>query len=179
MLLIISGSILSIVVLLLIAASFTTKNYSIKKEVMINEPDSLVYIYLSHLKNHRNFNKWLKTDPNMKESFSGVDGTVGFIYCYDGNKKTGAGEQEITGLVKNKRIDIELRFKRPFKSICQTPYELNKINDNQTNVTWTMRGSFNYPMNAALLFINMDKFLGNDVQTSLNNLKTLLENKHQ
>ena len=32
-----------------------------------------------------------------------------------------------------------------------------------------------YPMNFALLFINMDKFLGNDIRKSLENLKTNLE----
>ena len=33
-------------------------------------------------------------DPNMKKSYSDIDGTVGFIYAWDGNKEAGKGEQE-------------------------------------------------------------------------------------
>jgi len=32
-----------------------------------------------------------------------------------------------------------------------------------------------YPMNSMLLFMNMDNLLGKDMETSLQNLKTLLE----
>lgn len=38
------------------------------------------------------------TDPNMRKNFKGTDGTVGFCYAWDGNKKAGKGEQEIIAL---------------------------------------------------------------------------------
>jgi len=38
-----------------------------------------------------------------------------------------------------------------------------------------MQGQMNYPLNFALLFINMDSFLGKDVQKTLENLKSNLE----
>lgn len=34
-------------------------------------------------------------DPNMEKEFKGTDGTVGFIYGWNGNKEGGEGEQEI------------------------------------------------------------------------------------
>jgi hypothetical protein len=166
---------LGIVVLFLIIALFVKKDYSIKREITINRADTTVYEYLKHFKNHKTFNAWYLKDPNMKETTKGNDGQIGFVLSYEGNKDLGAGEQALIGLDPNKKIDIELRFIKPFKSVSQTPYELQAVSSNQTKVVWTMNGKMNYPMNIALLFINMDKFLGKDIQKSLENLKVNLE----
>jgi Polyketide cyclase / dehydrase and lipid transport len=168
-------TILGIVALFLIAALFIKKEYSIKREITINRPNSVVYDYLRQFKNHKTFNAWYLKDINMKETTKGTDGQIGFVLSYEGKKDLGSGEQELIGLEQNKKIDIELRFIKPFKSISQTPYELVTLGTNQTKVVWTMNGKMNYPLNIALLFINMDEFLGKDVQKSLENLKVNLE----
>ncbi len=168
-------SILSTVALILITALFTKKDYTIKKEITINQPDSIVYEHLRFLKNHKQFNAWFLKDPNMKETTTNTDGQIGYILSYAGNKDLGSGKQEIKGLEKNKKVDIELTFLKPFKSISKTPYELESIGKSQTKVKWTMQGQMKYPLNFALIFINMDSFLGNDVKKSLENLKSNLE----
>lgn len=168
-------AILSIITIILITAIFTKKDYIIVREININQPDSVVYEYLRLLKNHKQFNAWFLKDPNVKETSKNIDGQIGYVLSYEGNKDLGSGEQEIKGLEKNKKIDIELRFLKPFKSTSKTPFELENIGPSQTNVTWTMQGQLNYPLNVALLFINMDSFLGKDVQKSLENLKSNLE----
>jgi hypothetical protein len=167
--------ILSIVAFVLIIALFMKKDYTVQREITINQPDSVVYNYLRFFKNHKTFNAWFLKDPNIKETSKNTDGQVGYVLSYEGNKDLGSGEEELMGLEQNKKIDIELRFLKPFKSTSQTPFELTRIADNQTKVTWTMFGRMNYPMNIALLFINMDNFLGKDVQKSLENLKSTLE----
>src|SRR3546814_1199842 len=48
------------------------------------------------------------------------DGTVGFVYAWDGNKKAGKGEQEIRGITEGRKIDLELRFIKPFEGIAKT-----------------------------------------------------------
>jgi hypothetical protein len=45
----------------------------------------------------------------------------------------------------------------------------------ETIVKWGFSSKMNYPANIMLLFINMDKLLGKDIETSLGNLKTILE----
>jgi len=168
-------TILCIIALALIIALFTKKDYTVQREITINQPDSIVYEHLMFFKNHKNFNAWYLKDPNMKESSKNTDGQIGYVFSYEGNKDLGSGEQELIGLEKNKKVDIELRFFKPFKSTSNSPYELEKLNSSQTKVKWTMQGKMNYPMNLALLFINMDSFLGKDVQQSLENLKINLE----
>ena len=167
--------VVALVALLFIIGLFTRKDYSVQREIIINKPTSEIFNYLKFLKNHDKFNKWLKTDPNMKKSFTGLDGTVGFVYAYNGNKDVGSGELQITGLKENESINIQLHFISPFESVNNSPYALQAVSENQTKVKWTMEGRFNYPKNIALLFLNLDKFLGKDVQLSLENLKAELE----
>ncbi len=168
-------TIICIISLALILALFTKKDYIVERKITINQPVSVVYEYLIFLKNHKIFNAWFLKDLNMRETSKNTDGQIGYVLSYEGNKDLGSGEQELIGLEKNKKVDIELRFLKPFKSSSKTPYELEKLSSSQTKVKWTICGKMNYPMNLALLFINMDSFLGKDVQQSLENLKTNLE----
>ena len=96
------------------------------------------------------------------------------MYAWDSkDKNAGKGEQEITQIMEGKRLDIEVRFKKPFEGIATTPIETEAIFENQTKVKWGMNGKNNYPMNFMNLF--MDNMLGSDLQTSLTNLKGILE----
>jgi hypothetical protein len=112
-------------------------------------------------------------DPNMKKEYRGTDGTVGFVYGWNGNKQAGEGEQEIKSIQEGERLDLEIRFKRPFEGVAKTPFITESISDNQTKVTWGMSGRSKYPMNFTNLFI--DKMLGKDLDISLRNLKAILE----
>jgi uncharacterized protein YndB with AHSA1/START domain len=167
--------IVSLIALLLLTALFVKNSYSIARDITINKPKQEVFDYIRHLKNQDNYSKWVMMDPNMKKTFKGTDGTVGFIYAWDGNKQAGKGEQEIKKIVEGERLDIEIRFVKPFEAIASTPFTLDKISDNQTKVTWGMSSSMKYPMNIMLLFMNMDKLLGKDLEISLSNLKNILE----
>ena len=85
------------VVLLLLVGLFTRKDYAVLREVTINRSVSEVFNYLRFLKNQDHFSKWVMMDLNMKKIFRGTDGTVGFVYGWNGNKQAGEGEQEIMG----------------------------------------------------------------------------------
>ncbi len=166
----------SIIAIVLIAALFIKKEYTINRALVINKPVNLVFNYLRHIKNQDYFSKWVMTDPEMQKTYTGTDGTVGFIYGWDSkNKQAGAGEQEIIQIVENKKIELEVRFVRPMKSVAKTPFMLEEINAKETNVIWEMQGKMNYPLNFLLAVINMDKLLGKDMETSLQNLKSILE----
>ncbi|MFN8393122.1 MAG: SRPBCC family protein [Bacteroidia bacterium] len=172
---IILGSLAGLIGIVLIGALFVKKGYHIQREVIIDRPVDVVYDYLRHLKNQDQFSVWVMKDPNKKQDFRGTDGTVGFVYAWDGNKESGAGEQEIKGLTPNKRIDTEVRFVRPMAAVAQTPFTLEAKGSNQTRVTWAMESAMKYPMNFVMLFLDFDKLLGKDMVTSLNTLKGILE----
>jgi uncharacterized protein YndB with AHSA1/START domain len=167
--------IVTAIVAVLIAALFSKKAYNIKKEIIINKPVQDVFDYLKIITNQEKFSKWVMSDPTMKKEFRGTDGTVGFVYAWDSNKKAGAGEQEIKGIENGKRLDLEVRFIRPFVAVAKTPFTTEAITPNQTKVSWSMISEMKYPMNAILLFTSAEKLLGPDMEQSLNNLKVILE----
>lgn len=166
---------LALVILLLIVGLFTKKDYSVTRTVTINKPRSEVYTFISYLKNQNTYSKWGKMDPNMKISYTGTDATPGFISSWEGNKDVGTGEQEIKKVTPGQRVDYELRFLKPWKSVGQSYMSTDSIGPAQTKVTWGMQGKMPYPMNLMLVFMNMDKMVGNDLQIGLDNLKAMQE----
>ena len=164
---------IGIIALLLIIALFTKKEYFIQREVIINAPQQKVFDYIKLLKNQDYFNKWVMVDPNMKKEFKGTDGTKGFIYGWNGNKKAGEGEQEIKNMVAGKSIETEVRFIRPFAGIAYANMATETLSDNQTKVVWSNSSAMKYPMNMMVTMI--EKMLAKDMDISLSNLKTILE----
>ena len=169
------GFIGMLILLLLVIGLFTRKGYSIERDIIINKPVSEVFQHLRFLKNQDHFSKWVMMDPNLKKSYRGTDGTVGFVYAWEGNKKAGKGEQEIKQIKEGERLDIEIRFKEPFEAIASTPFITEALPGNQTKVRWGLTSEMKYPMNVMLLFMNIEKMLGKDLEVSLSNLKRVLE----
>lgn len=167
--------ILGIIALLLLAGLVIPKGLKTSREVVIHKPVSEVYNYIKYLKNQDHYSKWASLDPAMKKTYTGTDGTVGFISAWEGNKKVGQGEQEITGMEEGRKIDFALRFIKPFKSFANVNMTTDAVDAGSTRVTWGFESSMNYPMNLMKLFMNMEKSIGNDFSTGLNNLKALLE----
>ena len=166
--------ILGIIAALLIAGLFVPKGMTATRDIVINKPQDEVFNFIKYLKNQQQFSKWATMDPNIKNEFSGTDGMPGFIHSWEGNKKVGKGAQEILA-VSPGRIDTELRFEKPFKSVAKSFMTAEATGDNATKVSWGFVGSMNYPMNVMKLFMNMEKAIGNDFSTGLNNLKTVME----
>lgn len=167
--------VLVLIAIPLVIALFVKNEYSVTREVTINKPKQLVFDYIKHLKNQDNYSKWVRTDPNMKKQFKGTDGTVGFVYAWDGNNQAGKGEQEIKSITDGERVDVEVRFEKPMENIARTPFTTQALSANQTKVKWGMEGRNSYPLNFMNLF--MDNMLGKDLETSLVSLKGVLENQ--
>lgn len=162
-----------IIILPLLLALFIRKEYTVQSEILINATQEKVFDYIRQLKNQDHYNKWVMVDPGMKRTFTGTDGTKGFIYGWNGNKQAGEGEQEITAVIDNKIIETEIRFVRPMRSVAHSKMIAETVAANQTKVNWSNSGNMIYPMN---IMVNMiSKMLVKDMNISLNNLKNILE----
>jgi hypothetical protein len=169
---------LSLVALILVIAIFSKKEYSILRQIQIHKPKAEVFHYIKHLRNQDNYSKWVMMDPNVKKTFRGIDGQPGFVATWDStNKQVGKGEQEITKISDGERIDYEIRFEKPFRSVSPAYLITEAADNNATHVKWGFEGKMSYPMNALLLFVNIPELLGKDLDESLGNLKSLLENE--
>jgi hypothetical protein len=168
--------ILGIIVLLLVIGFFSRRDYTASREIIINKPKAFVYAYLKLLKNQNKWSVWGSMDPEMRTRFTGTDGTEGFVSAWDSDiKNVGQGEQKILKVVEGERIDYEIKFIKPFQSISWAFLTVATANENQTLVHWEFTGKMNFPMNLMLIFMNMEKMIGNDFSKGLQNLKAILE----
>jgi len=169
-------ALLSLVAILLLVGLFMKKEYHVAREILINRSKQSVFEYIKLLKNQNKYSVWATMDVNMKTEFTGTDGTAGFVSAWDSQEKNvGKGEQEILKVVEGERVDYEIRFIKPFESTSTASIATVSVNDNQTKVTWAFTGKMKYPMNLMLLFMNMEKMIGNDLDKGLKNLKVILE----
>ncbi len=162
----------------LVAALFVKKDYGVEREITINKPKQEVFDYIKYLKNQDHYSKWAMMDPDMKKTYRGTDGTVGFVAAWESNNEdVGTGEQEIKKITEGERLDFELRFIKPFEATEAAYMATESVPENQTKVRWGFSGHMNYPMNLVMLFMDFDEMIGNDLDTGLKNLKTVMENK--
>lgn len=166
---------LAIAILLLILGLIAPKRFEVNRSIIVNKQISEVFNYLKYIKNQNDWSPWKKKDPNMKQTFEGTDGKVGFISKWEGNKVVGSGEQEIKRIVENESIETELRFFKPWKSQSVAYLRVVGLDNKQTNVTWGFSGNNKFPFSIFMLFMNMDKAVGKDFEEGLSNLKQHLE----
>jgi Polyketide cyclase / dehydrase and lipid transport. len=164
------------IALVCIIALFSRKEYIVERTVTIKRSKQEVFDYIKLLKNQEYFTVWSKMDINMHREYLGTDGSVGAIMKWNSKvKNVGIGEQEIISINDSKSIDWELRFLKPFRSTCRAYMLIDSVSENETKVLWGFDGRMGYPMNIMLLLMDMDKMLGKDLQTGLDNLKKVLE----
>jgi hypothetical protein len=152
----------------LIAALFVDKSFKAERDIVIEKPKEQVFNYLKYIKNQDNFGVWQLSDPTLKKTYDGVDGTVGFSYSWDG-EKLGKGSQTIKQINEGERIETELNF--GFGEPARAYFLTEALSPNQTKVTWGITGNSPYPFNLMSLFYDM----GNDFDQGLANLKGVLE----
>lgn len=169
----------SIIAIVLIVGLFVDGDFTVSREVTINQPKENVYDYLSTIGNQQEYGVWQKKDPKIKIKTTGTDGTVGFISSWESKMEdVGKGEQEIIKLVDNKLIATEIRFIEPMETTSQASLEINELSENSCSVKWTLEGGSPYPWNIFMLFMDMDKEIGPDLKNGLKNLKSILESQN-
>lgn len=162
-----------LIVLPLIAALFMRKEHYVKREIVIDVPRQKVFDYIKLLKNQDAFNKNAMTEPDRERTFKGTDGTVGYVYSWSGGKDAGVGEKEIKHIVEGKRVETEIRFTKPMAVSATIIMETESLSGNQTKVTWSNAGTLKYPIN--IMIPMMEKSVARDMDSSLLNLKSILE----
>jgi hypothetical protein len=110
----------------------------------------------------------------MKKSFSGITGTPGSSYAWDGNKKAGSGSMTITSVSTPTKLVLDLRFEKPWKAQNVTTFTLEPATG-ATNVLWVMEGKSPFMMKVMGLFMSIDALVGKDFESGLAALKGIVE----
>ncbi|MFT3826605.1 MAG: SRPBCC family protein [Chitinophagaceae bacterium] len=168
---------IAIISVLMVIAMFSKKSYTLIRSITINSSKQNVYAFVRYNRNQPSYSKWLSFDPDTKIELKGAeDGTPGAILAFNSkNHKTGTGEWEIKNIVPGERVDFELRFQAPFAFTANGYFATTETAGNQTTLQWVYNSGMKWPQNVMLLFMNMDKVVGTDIEASLMNIKKHLE----
>ncbi|MFK7900093.1 MAG: SRPBCC family protein [Cyclobacteriaceae bacterium] len=165
-----------IIAIPLVAALFVKEQYTVEREIVINQPKQDVFNYLTYIKNMEAYSPWAELDLDMKRTYTGTDGTVGSTVAWTSQvKEVGSGEQEIKEIIDGKRINFELRFSEPFEARDLGYFSTDSVSETETKVVWGFVGKMKYPMNLMLLFMDFEQMIGDEFKKGLSNLKKVLE----
>ncbi len=149
--------------------------FSVERSEVISATPQKVFSLVGNLQGWDEWSPWAEMDPNMTKTYGGEQGEVGSSYHWTGNRKVGEGQMTLTSVTPDERVEIDLRFIKPFKSENVTELVLAPVGD-ATSVTWRMTGP-NTLMTKVMALIgkNMDKMVGPDFEKGLSQLKRLSE----
>ncbi len=167
-------SIFGIIALLLIIAAFLPKHYAISVTETINQPKDKVYDYMRLFSKQEEYSEWLRPDPSLHPTISGVDGTVGAVQTWNSkDDNVGEGSQTITAISPDK-IDYDLKFIRPMASTAKVSNSFTAIDSTHTLVTTSFYGDSYWPLNLLSNWVGKG-IISKTSQNNLKNVKAILE----
>jgi len=149
-------------------------SYTVQRATTIEAPPSRVYEQIVNFRNWTSWSPWEDVDPNLQRRYSGATEGVGAAYEWSGNRKAGQGRMEIVDAAEPSRVQIDLRFEKPFKARNDTQFSIEQAGSG-SRVTWTMTGHKTLMTRVMGLFTSMDKMIGPDFEKGLARLKATAE----
>ena len=139
----------------------------VEKSISIAASAEKVKSIITDFNQWKPWSPWFILEPETKDSVS-ADGKS---HEWDG-KRIGSGIISIIG-EKESLIQYDLKFLKPWKSEAKTDFIIEKIDENTTNLTWTMDGSL--PFFMFWMKPMMERLIGMDYDRGLLMLKDYIE----
>jgi carbon monoxide dehydrogenase subunit G len=165
---------LVLIAALLAFAATKPNSFRVQRSARINAPREKIFPLLNDFHNWGGWSPWEKLDPDLKRTYSGAAGGKGSVYEWEGNRKVGHGRMEILESSRPGKVVIKLDFLKPFEAHNTAEFTLEGKSDT-TNVTWAMHGPQPFVGKLMTVFFSMDRVVGNDFETGLENLKAIAE----
>jgi uncharacterized protein YndB with AHSA1/START domain len=149
-------------------------DFEVVRSTTIAAPRERVHGLIDDFHAWRSWSPWEDVDPDLRRDYSGAESGVGARYAWEGNRKAGKGNMEITSS-EPEEIDVRLAFEKPWKATNKVAFELAPSGDAATNVTWRMTGT---TKGFAALFskvVSMDRMVGKDFEKGLARMKSAAE----
>jgi uncharacterized protein YndB with AHSA1/START domain len=148
--------------------------YTVERAQTIDAPPERVFEQIADFHRWRAWSPWEDLDPDLQRTYSGAEAGTGAVYAWSGNRKAGQGRMEMTQAVVPSRVEVDLRFEKPFKAQSTTVFAIAPSGDG-ARVTWTMSGPKTFMVRVMGLFRSMDQMVGKDFEKGLARLKAVAE----
>ncbi|MCG8325709.1 MAG: SRPBCC family protein, partial [Thiotrichales bacterium] len=137
-------------------------NYTVRRSRTIKCDINSVFDKLRDFKTWPDWSPWLMHEPDTQMTYSENWDEEGGHYSWDG-KHIGAGKMTHVKFERPNRIRQQIEFIRPFKSVCEVGFDLEKHNQD-TQLTWFMNGRmpflFRFMIKRMVPMISKDYDLG-------------------
>ena len=158
----------------LILAASKPDTFAIQRATTIEAPPEKIFALLNDFHNWDLWEPHAKGEPTMKRTFSGSRSGVGAVSDWSGTPITGRGRMTITKSVPSAKISVMVHWAKPFQAHNLYEFTLER-QGKATKVTWAMHGDNVYIMKVMSVFMNMDRFISEQFETGLANLKAAAE----
>ncbi len=167
------GGLLLIMMTLLMIAYILPQNVSVERSIVINATPDKVFPLVNNQRNSEQWSPWLSRDPNVQLIYSGPDAGVGSkMQWVSDNPNVGNGTAEIIESVENQNIKTKLDFGR--QGIADAWFSF-VLEGGATKVSWGFTTDTGMNPISRWMGLMMDKWVGDDYQQGLSNLKVLVE----
>ena len=170
---IILGVISAIFLMIFIGSFFLPKSYHFERSIEIEAPAENVFPLICELRSWPQWSPWNEMDPEMKTTYgpttSGVSGSSSWV-----GEKAGEGSMRITEYVSPTRMTCELKFKGWEDNPSHSTFTLVP-NGDRLNLTWSFKGEFSGNPIKRYFGILFEKLVGEQYETGLANIKSLVE----
>lgn len=154
--------------IILIAGALGPKEVQVKREIIIDQPVSVVFEYATEYKHMLNWNPWMEKDPNAKHTIRGETGKPGNRWTWEG-ENVGKGYLEIKEVEHNEKVVSELKFSEPWESNSKD-IRMFEETSNGTKVVWITKSELSFPIERIIGFF-MDSMMGGNLNKGLQNLQ--------
>lgn len=163
-------SITALIVVYVIICFFAPKKLSVEKSIEITASKSQVMEQIANFKNWEKWSPWVEKDSTIKNTFTGEDGTAGSSMSWT-SMESGDGNMKITEATED-QMNYDLNFTKPWVSSSKGNFNLSE-NDGVTTVTWSNNMDFSFIQRGMMLFMGIDKVIGESFERGLKNISNL------
>jgi hypothetical protein len=148
----------------------------VKRDIVINAPESEVFPYLNNLHRFSGWSPWAARDPQMRSTYGGPEEGKGALLNWASQRRSvGSGSMEITASNLNRRIDLNVNL----NGLEGTSFYLLEPSGSGSKVIWGFgyeTGTGPYKRWKGLM---LDRFLGIDYRQGLAKLKAKVETERR
>ncbi|UYV37078.1 SRPBCC family protein [Rhodobacteraceae bacterium D3-12] len=166
---------LALVLLLVVVAYLLPRNVHVVRAIPIDAPPETVFPFVNSLKEGVKWSPWLSRDPNTTLAFSGPESGVGNALEWTSrDPQVSTGKQVITKSTPNSHVTTALDFGD--MGLATARFTLTPAGTG-TLISWRFDADMGRNPLSRWMGLMMDRWVGDDFEQGLANLKTLIENR--
>ena len=143
----------------------------VERSIYVNGKMQDLYAYLLDFTNYDKWQPATELDSALVSRVEGPQGE-GSRYYWSGNELVGSGNLEIIKADPYRFIEMRIRYTEPWDVEASYQFRLSP-EQNGTNVTWRYEAKNDFLSRISLLFMNMDKLLGSELEKGLERMRKL------